>query len=245
MTQNQIAYWNYVENRRHNLATEAETNRNNLQTERLGFGQLEENIRTHRENESISWFNAYENQRKNYVDQAEQHRANVAKEEELHRHHVVTENQLWSELGIKAANLAVLERNATVNERQATVAERNATVNERNATTNERNAASNAIQAQNSTWQARSSWKQAQVAEANYKQTVIRDQAQATYWAGSLMNEEQRNALYEDQIWLQFIGNMTNAAAKASANAYKSGSGNGYSKSPGYAGVWGGYDYGY
>lgn len=32
MTQNQIAYWNYVEGKRHNLATETETNRNNVAT---------------------------------------------------------------------------------------------------------------------------------------------------------------------------------------------------------------------
>lgn len=30
MTQNQIAYWNYIEGKRHNQATEAETNRNNV-----------------------------------------------------------------------------------------------------------------------------------------------------------------------------------------------------------------------
>lgn len=68
MTQNQVAYLNYAENKRNNIVVSQETNRHNLATEG-------------------------ETNRHNIVTEAETGRHNLATEQETGRHNLVTESQ--------------------------------------------------------------------------------------------------------------------------------------------------------
>lgn len=54
ITQNQIAYNNLLETKRHQLATEAETNRNHLEMESQGRANIAETIRSHQANEVLT-----------------------------------------------------------------------------------------------------------------------------------------------------------------------------------------------
>lgn len=73
MTQNQINYQRSLEERRHNLAGEAETNRSNVRREEL---QSESNVET---------------RRSNLAREAETHRSNLARELETNRSNLANE----------------------------------------------------------------------------------------------------------------------------------------------------------
>lgn len=73
MTRNQIAWQQAMEEQRANKAREVETNRHNLETEKLGWAQLEEQIRY-----NTQWLG--ETVRHNKVVEQETHRHNLATE---------------------------------------------------------------------------------------------------------------------------------------------------------------------
>lgn len=113
MTKNQIDYWNFVENKRHNqamelyssgtlnetkrsnlareeetqrsnLARESETKRSNLANELLGTSRLQEDVRHNQTSEK-------ETSRSNIAREFETNRSNVANEIETHRSNVARE----------------------------------------------------------------------------------------------------------------------------------------------------------
>lgn len=102
MLAQQVAYWNYVETNRHNLATEALTGReldikasalaedvrHNKETESISWFNAQENARHNRETESVSWYNAKESQRHNRVTE------NIGwfSAQESQRHNIATES---------------------------------------------------------------------------------------------------------------------------------------------------------
>lgn len=92
MTQNQIAYWNLQESKRHNVvgegetnrhnvATENETNRHNIATEQISISDLQERQRHNLESERLGRDTL-----------AETNRHNMAGEGETYRHNLATEN---------------------------------------------------------------------------------------------------------------------------------------------------------
>lgn len=105
MTGNQIAYWNYAENRRRNLEAEdlgranlAELGRHNQATESLtsrqialGYGQLAETRRANQARELLQSQANAEIARSNIARETETNRANVAREDETHRSNVQAE----------------------------------------------------------------------------------------------------------------------------------------------------------
>lgn len=86
MTQNQIAYANYLESGRHNLATEQETHRSNVTNEDIGYKNYGENKRHNVVVEG-------ETRRHNVVNEKENRRHNITTEGEINRHNVKTEQQ--------------------------------------------------------------------------------------------------------------------------------------------------------
>lgn len=112
MTGNQIAYWNYAENRRHNLEAESlgranlsEQGRHNLATEgltsrqiALGYGQLAETRRANQARELLQSQANAEIARSNLARETETNRSNVAKENETHRSNVKLENFKYDQL---------------------------------------------------------------------------------------------------------------------------------------------------
>lgn len=117
MTANQINYWRFNEDRRHNEVTEVETSRHNRATEGIGYGQialgyaqLAETTRANRARELLNARTLFENTRHNMyseslqsrqisnafaVEQAklgETTRHNTAMEVENQRHNFVTED---------------------------------------------------------------------------------------------------------------------------------------------------------
>lgn len=88
MTQMGLNYLVYQENRRNNLATEAETNRSNLaretETNRSNLAQEAETNRSNLARET-------ETHRSNLAKEAETNRANLAREFETHRSNVMNE----------------------------------------------------------------------------------------------------------------------------------------------------------
>lgn len=66
----QVQYWNMVENKRHNVATERETKRHNLATEDLGYKTLTETIRHNYAQEDYWNRSLAEQQRHNIVSEA-------------------------------------------------------------------------------------------------------------------------------------------------------------------------------
>lgn len=56
MTANQINYQKLKEDRRHNLATESETGRHNVQQEAIGFATVGESRRHNQAAEAINWY---------------------------------------------------------------------------------------------------------------------------------------------------------------------------------------------
>ena len=104
MTQNQIAYWRLQEEKRSNLASEGETSRHNMttekETERSNRVQQGETKRHNLSTESQAWLNYSESQRSNRANEsikrdtlAESARHNVATESELSRHNLATESE--------------------------------------------------------------------------------------------------------------------------------------------------------
>lgn len=118
MTSNQIAYWQLQEQKRSNLAKEADTDfqneenrRHNIRTERTAlnvatetarhnkadesikrFGELEKR-RANMQNEAIKWSEAFETQRSNRAKEYETNRSNVAKETETYRSNIAKETE--------------------------------------------------------------------------------------------------------------------------------------------------------
>lgn len=117
MTGNQIAYWKYAEDARHNAETEsqgrinlAEVKRHNLASEGLesrriglGYAQLAETKRANQAREllqsnelaettRINTVKAVETERSNKAKEEETERSNKAKEEETKRHNESMEN---------------------------------------------------------------------------------------------------------------------------------------------------------
>lgn len=87
MTANQIAYWNYVENKRHNQAGEENT-RTDLGIKR---DTLSETQRHNKETEGVSWLNARETARHNLATEDLGNRQLG----ETNRHNIVTEGQTY------------------------------------------------------------------------------------------------------------------------------------------------------
>lgn len=72
MLATQVQYWNYMENQRHNKATESqakaelqETNRSNLVREGISKNTLDESVRHNKATEQISWNSLEETKRHN------------------------------------------------------------------------------------------------------------------------------------------------------------------------------------
>lgn len=97
MLATQVQYFNVVELRRHNKATESETSRHNVQTEKLGFDTLTETVRHNKAQEQY-WQDSLA---------------------ESKRHNQVTESQGWE-------NIDVAWMNAATNRIMAEVAQENA-----------------------------------------------------------------------------------------------------------------------
>lgn len=105
MTGNQIAYWKYAEDVRHNAEAEsqnrqnlAEVARHNLATEgltarqiSLGYAQLAETKRANTAREVLTTSQLSETIRSNMAREVETNRSNLAKEEETQRHNAVLE----------------------------------------------------------------------------------------------------------------------------------------------------------
>lgn len=122
MTGNQIAYWNYAENRRHNVEQESfnranlgEQSRHNQATERLtarqislGYGQLAETRRANQARELLQSAANAETARSNLAREAETNRANVARETETHRSNIRNEG-----LKVDSLNTDINKFNAT------------------------------------------------------------------------------------------------------------------------------------
>lgn len=94
MTRNQIDYWKHMEDKRHNVSTESETNRHNVATEGIDLGKLQETSRHNQTTELID----------------------MGKLNETTRHNKVTESQGGVDLSIKAGQLAEQQRHNTVSE---------------------------------------------------------------------------------------------------------------------------------
>lgn len=90
-TVNAINYLKLQEDRRSNLAREAETNRSNLANEQLGRDTLRETGRHNVETESLGRDQLAETNRANVAREIETKRANLAKERENERHNQRTE----------------------------------------------------------------------------------------------------------------------------------------------------------
>lgn len=106
-----INYLSFVENKRSNLAREAETTRHNVETENLGTLNFGETVRSNRANEDIrnrsldettrhdlamdqlGIWNLGETVRANKARETENIRSNVAREVENNRSHVVDEKE--------------------------------------------------------------------------------------------------------------------------------------------------------
>lgn len=122
MTGNQIAYWKYAEDARHNAETEsqgrqnlAEVARHNLATEGLtsrqiglgyaqlglGYSQLAETKRANTAREVLTSSQLDETIRSNQAREAETNRANVAKETEIQRHNVIEEGTRINEMNVR------------------------------------------------------------------------------------------------------------------------------------------------
>lgn len=134
MTKNQIDYWNYVENSRHNLAMERnearkqdEVNRSNMAQEAIAQQgnaiKRQQNIINQSHYERLD----AESQRANLARERETNRANVAYETETNRHNVVNELYQGSSLanareiasisaGVGYANVAETQRANMVRE---------------------------------------------------------------------------------------------------------------------------------
>lgn len=98
MTQNQVAYLNYAENKRNNIVVSQETNRHNLATE----GETNRhNIVTERQEDT----KIAETGRHNLVTEQETGRHNLVTEQETGRHNLVTESQT------QAANSEIARHN--------------------------------------------------------------------------------------------------------------------------------------
>lgn len=118
MTQNQIAYWNLQESKRHNLVGEDETNRHNVVTE----GETQRhNVMT----ENISIADLQEKGRHNRATEYETNRHNLQTEEvargelsEKVRHNLETEAQGRENLSIQLGNLNELSRHNKAGERE-------------------------------------------------------------------------------------------------------------------------------
>lgn len=76
MTQNQIAYWNMVENHRANLAKEQETHRSNVTNERLQSTNLSEIARSNAAKELLQLMGLQETTRSNMARESETSRHN-------------------------------------------------------------------------------------------------------------------------------------------------------------------------
>jgi hypothetical protein len=99
LTANTIAYGGLLESQRHNLEVERvnlfnarENARHNKENEAIGWFNGQENARHNVEGEKISWFNAYEKQRSDLANEqikrdelAELNRTNTVKEAETER----------------------------------------------------------------------------------------------------------------------------------------------------------------
>lgn len=80
MTQNQIRWQEHVENNRHNVTTERETLRSNLERERQGRVAQQEVNRSNRARERLTDYQNRETQRSNIARETETKRANLANE---------------------------------------------------------------------------------------------------------------------------------------------------------------------
>lgn len=90
MTSTQVAYWNYKESARHNLATEGIQQEAN----KISAGQLAESIRHNQATEKISILNLNETKRHNVVSE----KLTVNQIKEQHRHNVATEHLTQSQI---------------------------------------------------------------------------------------------------------------------------------------------------
>lgn len=86
MTQNQIAYAQFLESGRHNLATEQETHRSNVTNEDISYKNYDETKRHNQAGEQ-------ETQRHNVAGEKENRRHNITTEGEARRHNIKTESQ--------------------------------------------------------------------------------------------------------------------------------------------------------
>lgn len=107
VTHNQIDYWKYKEEERHNLATEEDTDIQNRETNR-------HNVAT----ENFNLMNLAEGKRHNLATEVELNRHNIQTEQETNRHNVSTE-----QLGRDELNEAVRHNKSTESIGYATLAE--------------------------------------------------------------------------------------------------------------------------
>lgn len=115
MTGNQIAYWRYAEDVRHNAEAEsqgrqnlAEVARHNLATEGLtsrqiglGYAQLAETKRANTAREVLQTSQLSETIRSNMAKETEINRSNVAREDETQRHNVIMEGNDITKMNIR------------------------------------------------------------------------------------------------------------------------------------------------
>lgn len=117
MTKNQIEYWKYVEQRRANLAGEAEAARSNIaresETNRANLEKERETRRSNQANELLANLSYQESKRSNMAREAETSRSNQAKEEEAKRSNLANE-----ELKRQANQINLLSTNEAIRANQ-------------------------------------------------------------------------------------------------------------------------------
>lgn len=125
MLQAQVNYWNLVEQKRHNQATEKlgfdtleyqyadlhERTRHNQVSEQLGFETLHETVRHNMVSESQQWYSLNEQARHNRATES----LGIANLNEVIRHNVVTEGYQGEANRINWANVGVAQANANTN----------------------------------------------------------------------------------------------------------------------------------
>lgn len=166
MTKNQIDYWNYVENARHNRATERlsseqqrETNRANLAQESIQQRRNDINYRANVINAQHYSNMDSENRRSNMAREQETNRSNLVLEQETKRRNLANESFNYAGLvnaadiarisaGVGYANVAEQQRSNIAREQETnrsnliyeSIAARNSDANVSNAFSNAKNA---------------------------------------------------------------------------------------------------------
>lgn len=206
MTNNQIQYLKYVEDKRSNLARETETNRDNLG--RLG------------ETQRYNTLSTTETGRSNRTRETETNRSNLANEDNtrlglaINAQHYANQDSVAYQIANESArhnirneNIAYMnyqtenrykDRMAGTAEEQASAATRNAVTNQYNAGTNARNANYNAQNAESNTLNAGTNYANMLVNQGNAATNALNAQTNAA----AQISQEKLNKAKRKETYL-------------------------------------------